>query len=163
MECPVCFDSVAPYKINCGSRVPHYMCHPCELNWRLKMAPTRKGRILTCPICRTNEPNPGNRSVSSLQNELTRLYMELFNPAPERYMSRQNWLQSLFDVPASRAPVAPVHVPVAPVHAVERPEWCKSGRRELDQCSTKGKTSRKCKYAGCNRKVCRSCNMCITH
>ena len=40
--------------------------------------------------------------------------------------------------------------------------WCQSGRRELNTCTTKGKTSRICSYT-CQRKVCRSCRTCPDH
>ena len=58
---------------------------------------------------------------------------------------------------------APAMAPVAPVaRALVRPKrWCESG---VDACRTKQPTQRKCKYpAGCERLVCRNCNMCMSH
>ena len=73
-----------------------------------------------------------------------------------------------------RAPVASAVaraiVPVAPVapHPVEVPvtrpkAFCMSGRRELGTCATQGKTQAKCKFVGCEKRVCRACRQCITH
>jgi hypothetical protein len=46
---------------------------------------------------------------------------------------------------------------------VTQKSWCASGRRETRECATRGKTSRKCSFPTCEKRVCRSCRMCTTH
>jgi hypothetical protein len=143
MECPLCMLPVDPmYTINCGSKqvseVDHTICHPCEINLRLTMKPTRLGRILICPFCRLPEPSPGNRSAESFQRELTTLY--------EQYDDRVHGHHIVRDRRPVRAPV----------------EWCKN--REMNQCATPLRTSRKCAYPpGCPNHVCNACNVCNFH
>lgn len=78
MECLICYTADAKYKIQCDSKVPHQLCFSCERQWRLKSKPTPKGRILTCPFCRTEEKEPGCRSRTSYEAELALLYAELY-------------------------------------------------------------------------------------
>ena len=209
LDCPVCiehFEIKDMYTINCKSTVPHRLCHPCETKLRLTMEVSADGRLLKCPVCRTVEKEPGNRSASSLQTELksvysrmsrisqvdrsdrerldlqNRQYIERLSQQRERERREQEDQQArnrryaiLLSQISSQTPVrvipqAPVRVtppaPPAPAPAptVHRTEWCQSGLRQLGTCLTAGKTPRKCSYpAGCNRKVCRSCNMCISH
>jgi hypothetical protein len=61
--------------------------------------------------------------------------------------------------------VAPVAVvaSVAVVARVTQKSWCASGRRETRECTTRGKTSRKCSFPTCQKRVCRTCRMCTTH
>jgi len=66
---------------------------------------------------------------------------------------------------AEVAPVAPIAAPVAVVAPVAESQksWCASGRRETRECATRGKTSRKCSFPTCQKRVCRTCRMCTTH
>ena len=41
--------------------------------------------------------------------------------------------------------------------------WCQSGQLERGTCFTQTKTSRVCTMAGCHRRVCRACRMCLEH
>lgn len=135
MTCPVCMDMIfSTYTINCGSPVPHVICHGCEIQYRLATPATSQGRCLKCPLCRVVESTPGNRSAASFQAELNSVYSQLASPVPELPRSIQ----------------------------AERLEWCQN--MNINSCSTKSKTRRKCKYpTGCIRKVCRSCNVCLSH
>ncbi len=204
-DCPVCiehFEIKDMYTINCKSTVPHRLCHPCETKLRLTMEVSADGRLLKCPVCRTVEKEPGNRSASSLQTELTSVYsrMSQVDRSQDRYFRERLDLQNrqyierlsqqrererreqedqqarnrryailLSQIYSHITPdrVTPVRVTPAPTPTaptVHRTEWCQSGLRQLGTCLTAGKTPRKCSYpAGCNRKVCRSCNMCISH
>ena len=140
-------------------------------------------RVLKCPLCRGEEPVPGDRSKLSLQMELTSVYSQLvhrpFAPHPS---SLEGIVMRIIQTPSMRPIIerfqllqertlqtVPVPVPTVPQvpqvsqHVSRQREWCQSGRRELDQCPTKGKTIRKCTFRGCNRNVCRSCKMCSSH
>jgi hypothetical protein len=47
-------------------------------------------------------------------------------------------------------------------HTISERQWCQN--MNTNSCSTKSKTRRKCKYpTGCTRKVCRACNVCLSH
>ena len=146
MECLICFEpTTAPYKIKCGSKVAHEICHSCETTLRLQTKPTHHGRIIKCPLCRKNENRSGNRTPASYEAELKMLYRELY----PRILP--------FERPVVRTPRAPV---LAPVLARVR-AWCNN---KHIQCPTKSKTTRKCTYPmGCNHKVCRHCKMCAYH
>ena len=180
-ECPVCLETVTDvYTINCDAS--HKICDSCEGAWRLKMPITGQGvpsRVLKCPLCRGEEPVPGDRSKLSLQMELNSVYSQLvhrpFVPHPS---SLEGIVMRIIQTPSMRPIIERFQllqeriqtvrsVPVPPVpqvsHVSRQREWCQSGRRELDQCPTKGKTIRKCTFRGCNRNVCRSCKMCSSH
>ena len=95
MDCPVCMETVFDgYKINCGSSVPHVMCHECELKCRLGATVSSRGRLLKCPLCRVVEMAPGNRSAESLQGELNSMYAQV-QPV-SRYAADQQYFRSLF-------------------------------------------------------------------
>jgi len=79
-------------------------------------------------------------------------------------------LRNLCGLVAPEEPVAPVAAVAAPIAAVavipvseSQKSWCASGRRETRECTTRGKTSRKCSFPTCQKKVCRTCRMCTTH
>jgi hypothetical protein len=56
MECIVCMDVFEDvYRIQCGSKVDHCLCHGCEVGWRVKMPLQNSGFPLQCPLCRTTE------------------------------------------------------------------------------------------------------------
>lgn len=79
-ECPICYNSIdgkSLYKIRCGSKTPHEICHSCELTSRMLVKPTDHGRPLKCPFCRETEYVYGNRTRSSYLAELGALYKEL--------------------------------------------------------------------------------------
>ena len=153
MNCPICFeDSDEMYTIKCGSKTPHQICHPCEINMRCLANPTNLGRFIKCPMCRTVESTQGKRSIQSYQTELARLYAPLPHaPQPPAPLPPR--------VPVPPAPLpAPVRPPPAP-----GPQWCQSGRRDIGLCPTKGKTKRHCSVATCRYKVCRACKRCTNH
>lgn len=83
MDCMVCFDNkpvIQFYKIQCGSTVPHVICHECESDMRMKETPIMNaraklfGRFLKCPLCRVTESNFGERSQESWKRETVELY-----------------------------------------------------------------------------------------
>ena len=77
-DCVICMDSVKnPYTVQCGSETPHLICHPCELQWRLKSRATPEGRTITCPMCRAVETDTSQRSNESIRAELSHVYFEL--------------------------------------------------------------------------------------
>jgi hypothetical protein len=142
------------------------------------------GRFLKCPMCRVTEKKCGDRSQESWQRETVELYkatnrsltlkkmreLETLIRQAEtalRFLQEEN--SALLDENAHLrglcgliAPEAPEVVPVSePV--VTQKSWCASGRRETRECTTRGKTSRKCSYSTCQKRVCRSCRMCTTH
>ena len=84
MECMICYEGGAKYKIQCGSSVPHCICFTCEKTMRLKAAPSHDGRMLTCPFCRQEEKEAGLRSRSSYEAELKVLYEQMY-PKPQVY------------------------------------------------------------------------------
>jgi hypothetical protein len=77
-------------------------------------------------------------------------------PAP-RYAPVRAPVPAAPAAPAARAALVPEAA--APVRKV----WCMSGRRELGTCPTKGKTQVKCKFVGCEKRVCQKCRQCTTH
>ena len=209
MECIICFEpTTKPYKIKCGSKVAHEICHSCETTLRLQSKPTLHGRTIKCPVCRKDENGSGNRTRASYEAELRMLYSKLYprilpfeRPVVhfEQYQTpvrvrvtppvRAPVPVRVHVTPVVQAPVTPVAVPVAvPVSAPPQPvftpptpppvstsvtpapppvsapvsrDWCSN--RHL-QCPTKSKTTRKCTYPmGCEHKVCRHCNMCVSH
>ena len=203
MECLICFEpTTKPYKIKCGSKVAHEICHSCETTLRLQTKPTHHGRTIKCPVCRKDENGSGNRTRASYEAELRVLYLELYpRILPfERPVVQFQQYQIPVRVPVTPArvpvrvpvtptpvtptpvtpaevpaqppvatPVAPTPVvtpapvtppPVSPAQPVSR-DWCSNRRL---QCPTKSKTTRKCTYPmGCENKVCRHCNMCVSH
>jgi hypothetical protein len=88
MECPICYNDSATYKIQCGSSTPHMICESCEQQWRLKPIATRTGRIMSCPYCRTEEKNFSSRTSKSYENELTAVYEELYKTKNEVALAR---------------------------------------------------------------------------
>ena len=92
MECMICYEGGAKYKIQCGSSVPHCICFTCEKTMRLKAAPSHVGRVLTCPYCRQEEKEAGLRSRSSYEAELKMLYEKLY-PKPV-YRLRDGWCKN---------------------------------------------------------------------
>jgi len=91
MECMICYEGGAKYKIQCGSSVPHCICFTCEKTMRLKAAPGHGGRVLTCPYCRQEEKEAGLRSRSSYEEELKMLYEQMY-PKPVR--PRDGWCKN---------------------------------------------------------------------
>ena len=163
MECLICFEpTTAPYKIKCGSKVSHEICHSCETTLRLQTKPTHHGRIIKCPLCRKDENRSGNRTPASYEAELKMLYRELY----PRILPFERPVVRTPRVPLPPVPLAPVPlapVPLAPVPLAPVPvrAWCSN---KHIQCPTKSKTTRKCTYPmGCNHKVCRHCKMCASH
>jgi hypothetical protein len=82
-SCMVCLDTkpvVHFYKIQCGAKVPHVICHDCESDMRMKERPIINardkifGRFLKCPMCRVTESTMGERSQESWQRETVALY-----------------------------------------------------------------------------------------
>lgn len=157
-DCAICSQGLPEdnYVVNCGSTVPHRICHGCEFEWRKRMTPTSYGRAMSCPMCRVVEPLPGNRSVASLTKELALMYQRQYGSRPAG--------RSLFDEPVSTAtPVARATLSTGrPLVRVSRPKIrCESGNTP---CPTRSPTTRICKYPmGCTKHVCRSCNMCVSH
>ena len=136
MECMICYDGGAKYKIQCGSNVPHSICFTCEKTLRLKSPPGHCGRMLTCPFCRKEETEAGLRSRSSYEAELKLLYEQMY---PKERVDRL------------RDPE--VYIPTS--------AWCKN---RSHGCPMRSRTSRKCSYpAGCMEYVCRNCTMCVGH
>ena len=224
MECIICFEpTTKPYKIKCGSKVAHEICHSCETTLRLQSKPTLHGRTIKCPVCRKDENGSGNRTRASYEAELRMLYSKLyprilpFERPVVHFQQYQTPVRVRVTPPPVRAPVPlrvhvtpvvqapvtpvavqvavpvavpvaapapappqppvstpppvisppvstpapPVSAPVSPVSAPVSRDWCSN--RHL-QCPTKSKTTRKCTYPmGCEHKVCRHCNMCVSH
>jgi len=189
-DCIVCSTELPEdnYVVNCGSTVPHRICHGCEFEWRKRMPPTSTGRAMSCPMCRVVEPRPGNRSVASLTAELKLMYQRQY---PVAAVSRNmttgqiEWtnLPAQLTVGAPRVTPTPVARPALPPFGglfndspvaravlstgrplvrVSRPKVrCESGNTP---CPTRSPTTRICKYPmGCTKHVCRACNMCVSH
>jgi len=77
-DCAICMENITtPYQVQCGSKTPHLICDPCEIQWRLKSRATPEGRSITCPLCRAVEGDTSKRSIESLQAELSHVYFEL--------------------------------------------------------------------------------------
>ena len=135
MECMICYEGGAKYKVQCGSSVPHCICFTCEKTMRLKAAPSHKGRLLTCPFCRQEEKEAGLRSRSSYEAELKMLYEKMYPTEPGYRRLRVEYHQTS--------------------------GWCKN--RSLG-CQMRSRTTRMCTYpAGCTEFVCRNCTMCVGH
>jgi hypothetical protein len=66
------------------------------------------------------------------------------------------------EVATVEAPEVAPAAPAAPIQVTQK-SWCASGRRETRECATRNKTSRKCSFPTCEKRVCRSCRMCTTH
>jgi hypothetical protein len=137
MECMICYEGGAKYKIQCGSSVPHCICNTCEKTMRLKAKPGHGGRLLTCPFCRQEEKEAGLRSRTSYEAELKVLYEKLYpkerQAAPQPRRLREEY----------------------------RTGWCKN---RSQGCQMRQRTQRKCSYpAGCTEFVCRNCAMCVGH
>lgn len=171
MDCPVCMEKVDDgYTVNCGSVVPHVLCHACELKCRLGATVSSRGRLLKCPLCRAVELAPGNRSATSLQAELNSVYAQQVQQqvqqvpqVPSRYLANQQHLRSLF--PESHSRELREYNELVRRRQQERDAvrrsaaWCHNS-----PCPTKSKTTRKCRYpVECTRNVCRACNMCESH
>ena len=137
MECMICYEASAKYKIQCGSSVPHCICFTCEKTLRLKAKPSHEGRMITCPFCRQEEKEAGLRSRSSYEAELKVLYEQMY-PKTQHY-------QRLRD--------PEVYHPTS--------GWCKN---RAVGCQMRSRTTRTCSYpAGCIEYVCRNCTMCVSH
>ena len=176
MDCPVCFDTFEDmYTVNCKSTVPHRLCHPCETSLRLSMRVSSVGRLLKCPICRTVEQEPGNRSASSFQSELKSLYSQAFNPQDmadqvqrvlrerlerlqsvprvSRYAEWNEWILSR-QVPA-QVPVPPVQrVPVPPVQRVPVPPVQRVPERVRTWCQSGLRQTNQCHTKGKTARKC---------
>ena len=81
-DCVICMEATANYTVQCGSEIPHTVCTPCEVAWRLKSTPSLQGRFIKCPICRGVEADTSKRSAESLQLELVHVYGELAAKKP---------------------------------------------------------------------------------
>jgi hypothetical protein len=137
MECMICYEGEAKYKIQCGSSVPHCICFTCEKTMRLKAAPSHDGRMLTCPFCRQEEKEAGLRSRSSYEAELKLLYEKLY-PKVQGYRRLRD---------------PEVYHPTS--------GWCKN---RANGCQMRSRTTRTCSYPeGCIEYVCRNCTMCVGH
>ena len=77
MECPICVSNNATYVIQCGSKIKHSICDECEATMRMKVKPTKDGRMLKCPMCRTQERKPGKRTALSYDYELSKVRDEM--------------------------------------------------------------------------------------
>lgn len=112
------------------------------------------------------------RSVREMTPEMQLQYIRRF-PQLQPYLDIYNPLEAVIDLvqQIDRIPRQPFAAQVAPANqAAMRPprpvdyhSFCQSGNRETGVCRTRGKTERKCSYAGCTKFVCRSCRECITH
>ena len=195
-ECVVCFD-IKPvdhfYKIQCGAKVPHVICHDCESTMRMKETPIMNaqaklyGRFLKCPMCRVTESTMGERTQESWQRETVELYKATNRTLTKkkmkdletairqaetalRFLQEENsalldenaHLRNLCGLIAPEEPLEVAAVAPAPIEVTQK-SWCASGRRETSECATRGKTSRKCSFPTCEKRVCRSCRMCTTH
>ena len=121
MECIICFEpTTKPYKIKCGSKVAHEICHSCETTLRLQSKPTLHGRTIKCPVCRKDENGSGNRTRASYEAELRMLYSKLyprilpFERPVVHFEQYQTPVRVRVTPPPVRAPV-PVRVHVTPV------------------------------------------------
>ncbi len=183
-DCAICSQGLPEdnYLVNCGSTVPHRMCHGCEFEWRKRMTPTSTGRAMSCPMCRVVEPRPGNRSVASLTKELALMYQKQYaritttgwihrdrlTPAQSEQIVQAfgapgNSFPYRLSPSATATPVARATLSTGrPVGRVSRPKVrCESGNTP---CPTRSPTTRICKYPmGCTKHVCRACNMCVSH
>lgn len=72
MECPICLSNNATYVIQCGSKIKHAICDECEATMRMEVKPSNGGRMLKCPMCRTQETKAGKRSAQSYEYELSK-------------------------------------------------------------------------------------------
>ena len=135
MECMICYEGGAKYKIQCGSKVPHCICFTCEKTMRLKAKPGHGGRLLTCPFCRQEEKEAGLRSRTSYEAELKLLYEKLY---PREQAVGYRRLREEYPT-----------------------GWCKN---RSQGCQMRQRTTRTCSYpAGCTEYVCRNCAMCVGH
>ena len=99
-------------------------------------------------------------------------YLDIYNPepvidrtplAPHRLALESAIAQAHARLPFA-AQVAPANqAAMRPPRPVDYHSFCQSGNRETGVCRTRGKTERKCSYAGCTKFVCRSCRECLTH
>jgi hypothetical protein len=126
MECIICFEPTTKhYKIKCGSKVAHEICHSCETTLRLQSKPTLHGRTIKCPVCRKDENGSGNRTRASYEAELRMLYSKLyprilpFERPVVHFQQYQTPVRVRVTPPPVRVPVNPV--PVAPVIPVSAP------------------------------------------
>ena len=153
MNCPICLeDTEDMYTIACGSNIPHQICNTCEISLRCSTNPTNHGRFIQCPLCQTVEPVQGIRTAQSYKAELLRMYATL---------PRASWSAASTQRLLAQQRLAQQLLAQQPDHLTTR--LCQSGRREMGQCFTKGKTKRYCSVATCHKKVCRTCNHCATH
>ena len=120
MECIICFEpTTKPYKIKCGSKVAHEICHSCETTLRLQTKPTLHGRTIKCPVCRKDENGSGNRTRASYEAELRMLYSKLYPrilpfERPVVHFEQYQTPVRVRVTPPVRAPI-PVRVHVTPV------------------------------------------------
>ena len=124
MECIICFESTTkPYKIKCGSKVAHEICHSCETTIRLQTNPTLHGRNIKCPVCRKDENGSGNRTRASYEAELRVLYSKLYPrilPFERPVVRFQQYQTPVRVTPPVRAPV-PLRAPVTPTQVAPTP------------------------------------------
>ena len=106
----------------------------------------------------------------SVRSRYIRMYPQLapyFEPIyiPEVVdLSRQRFDAQVAARQPFAAQVAPENrAAMRPPRPVDYHAYCQSGNRETGVCRTRGKTERKCSYAGCTKYVCRACRQCLTH
>jgi hypothetical protein len=111
-------------------------------------------------------------TIRQMSPEMQLQYIRRF-PQLQPYLDIYNPLEAVIDlvhqidrIPRQRfaAQVAPANqAAMRPPRPVDYHSFCQSGNRETGVCRTRGKTERKCTYAGCTKFVCRSCRECLTH
>ena len=148
------------------------------------------GRFIKCPLCRVTETQYGSRSHESWKRETEHLYKmanrsrtakkirELEDVIVQaetalRYMQEEHTamqeenhhLRNLCGliVPEISPELSRVLEPLHEIARESAKSWCASGRRETRECTTRGKTSRKCSFPTCQKRVCRSCRLCMGH
>ena len=116
MECPICLSNNTTYVIQCGSKINHSICDECEATMRMKVKTASGGRMLKCPMCRTQETKVGKRTVRSYEYEMSKgteemklqLYQERIMDQWEslansiRYLSKEKQEKYINDCPAIR-------------------------------------------------------------
>jgi hypothetical protein len=189
MECIVCmevFENV--YRIQCGSKVDHCLCHGCEVGWRVKMPLQNSGFSLQCPLCRTTETglNPSqSRKSRSCEMVMLNVILELIRHHEPVQIHSEYILLSVASMDDS--PVTAIHtasfierkwsrlemihsvrpdliteVPPMPIPLLEPPPRkrpCESSKA----CPTRSRTQRQCSHPGCVKRVCRACHSCLAH
>lgn len=167
MECEIClenFPNTSVSRVNCGSTVPHNLCHFCEGEWRSKMPLQENGmRIMNCPTCRGLEQD---RTKESLEREVIRLNRLLAETAnllsvSTSLLAAENAEASIINfLPPSVTVRRPRTIPRVPPRSA-----CASGRncQSPAQRRTRALTHLKCHICSvvfCCRK-CRTCIGCV--